>query len=274
VFLQCRHGVATTRTATPTPHEDDEMDTHTTLIRETPAPVAAAAPAAGRVDLYAGIHKALRLMMSRTLARVGATDPTAADEVDETLAQVGRLLSMCELHLKDENEFVHPALERAQPGSAARIAAEHRHHAEAIADLRDLAGLAADSRGTARAAALGRLYRTMAIFVADNFLHMHVEETAHNAVLWAAYDDAQLLAIEQAIVASIPPAAMAEMLRWFVPALHAGERTAMLADMQRGMPPEPFRAVLEIARETLDMGQHARLMRALGLPVAPGLMTA
>jgi hypothetical protein len=70
-----------------------------------------------------------------------------------------------------------------------------------------------------RTAALGRLYRALALFVADNFQHMQVEETAHNAVLWAAYRDDELMAIEQAIVASIPPDAMAEALHWFLPAL-------------------------------------------------------
>lgn len=251
------------------------MDTTTTpTATDTASDTLQTPAAAGRFDLYAGIHKALRLMMSRTLTRVGATDPAAADEVAGALDQVGRLLDLCELHLNDENDFVHPALERARPGSAARIAAEHEHHVEAIADLRDLAGLVADRRDAARAAALGRLYRALALFVADNFQHMQVEETAHNAVLWAAYDDAELLAIEQAIVADIPPAAMAEALHWFFPALHAGERAAMLAGMRQGMPPEPFANVLEIARATLDADQHARLLRALGLPVAPGLMTA
>lgn len=237
--------------------------------RDAPAPAGV-----GRVDLYAGIHKALRLLMGHTLTQLGATDPTADGEVDAALDRVGRLLGLCELHLQDENAFVHPALERARPGSAARIAAEHDHHVESIADLRDLCGLVADSSGAARGAALGRLYRALALFVADNFRHMHVEETEHNAVLWAAYGDAELLAIEQDIVASIPPAAMAEALHAFIPALHAGERLAMLDGMRREMPPEPFAHVLEIARATLDGQAHARLLRGLGLPVAPGLMTA
>jgi hypothetical protein len=184
------------------------------------------------------------------------------------LGLLERLLATCELHLKDENEFVHPALEAALAGSSVRIAGEHAHHGEAIADLRDLAGLVRDSRGSARAAAHSRLYRALALFVADNFQHMHVEETAHNAVLWAHYSDDQLMAIEQAIVASIPPAAMFEALHWFLPALNAPERAAMLAGMQQGMPPEPFAAVLGIAQRTLTADAHAALMRALGLPPA------
>ena len=235
---------------------------------------AAAAAPAGRYDLYAGIHKALRLFMTRTLTRVGATDPADADEVAGALDQLERLLGLCDVHLTDENAFVHPALERAQPGSAARIAAEHVHHAEAIADLRDLAAYVANSRDAARASALDRLYRALALFVADNFHHMHVEETVHNPLLWAAYTDAEIAAIEQAIVASIPPAVMTEALHWFVPALNAGERAGMLAGMRDGMPPEAFAAVLGIAERTLSAPDHARLMRTLGLPVAPGLMTA
>lgn len=252
------------------------MDTPTTEHRadSTHAPALPAAAAAGRRDLYAGIHKALRLFMTRTLCRVGSTDPADAAEVASTLDMLERLLALCELHLKDENEFVHPALERARPGTAARIAAEHVHHAEAIADLRDLAGLVDHGREGARAAALARLYRALALFVADNLQHMHVEETTHNPVLWAAYRDAELVAIEQALVASIPPAAMLEALHWFLPALNAPERAAMLAEMSHGMPPEPFRAVLGIAERTLAPQDHARLMRALGLPAVPGLMTA
>ena len=46
-----------------------------------PRAPAAAAPGAGRYDIYAGIHKALRLFMSRTLCEVGSTDPGNADEV-------------------------------------------------------------------------------------------------------------------------------------------------------------------------------------------------
>ena len=253
------------------------MDTST--IEDQPrhasrAAEAAAAPAAaGRMDLYAGIHKALRLFMTRTLCRVGSTDPGDADDVAATLDMVNRLLGLCELHLKDENDFVHPALEAAQAGSAARMAAEHVHHAEAIADLRDLAGLVADSRDAARAAACSRLYRALALFVADNFQHMEVEESAHNAVLWAHYSDAELLAIEQALVASIPPPAMFEALHWFLPALNAPERAAMLAGMRQGMPPEPFLGVLDIARRTLAPQDEAKLRRALGLPPVPGLVT-
>jgi hypothetical protein len=93
-------------------------------------------------------------------------------------------------------------------------------------------------------------------------------------VLWAAYTDAELEALEHELVASIAPAAMLEALHWFIPALNAAERAGMLGGMQQGMPTEAFRSVLGIAESTLSQADHTRLMRTLGLPIAPGLMTA
>lgn len=232
------------------------------------------ADGAGRIDIYAGIHKALRLFLTRTLARIGSADPRDAGDVADALAMLDRLLALCEFHLKDENEIVHPAIERARPGSTARIAAEHDHHVEAFADLRDLAGLVRHGPSAARAAALARLYRALALFVADNLQHMQVEETVHNALLWSAYTDAELQQLEQVIVASVPPELMTEALHWFLPALNAPERAGMLAGMRLGLPSEAFASVLGIAARTLAPRDHARLLQDLEQPVAAQLMTS
>lgn len=243
------------------------MDTRTDSTTAPHDTRHAYAPQPHRHDGYAGIHKALRLYMTHTLTRVGSTDPADATDVDATLTQVRELLELCELHVQDENDHIHPALERARPGSAARIRAEHVHHLEAIEDLRELADLAAETAGAARGVAFGRLYRALALFVADNFEHMHVEESEHNAILWATYSDAELIAIEQALVASIPPTLMVRALHWFMPALNAPERAGMLGGMKMGMPPEAFLGVLDIARRTIAPRDYATLASALGVPV-------
>lgn len=225
-----------------------------------------------RHDIYHGIHKALRLMMCNTLSRVGSTDPADSDDVRAALEQVDDLLDVCTLHLEKENGFVHPALEQCLAGSARRIADEHVHHSESIADLRDLVKLVAHTLGEARHAALNRLYKALALFVAENFTHMHVEETAHNAVLWAHYSDKELDDLHQRLVASIPPAAMMKVMHGFMPGLNAPERLGMLRGMQAGMPPQAFEGVLDIARRTLAQGEFAKMARALGLPPVPGLV--
>ena len=148
-----------------------------------------------RLDLYAPIHRALRLFMSATLARVGALDVSDAREVSSVLDQLDALLDMCRHHALIENGVVHPEIEAAQPGATQRIHREHVHHLEAIVALE---AEAVAVRVFPSATQALRLYRHLALFVAENLEHMHFEETAHNEVLWARYDDAAIAAIEHA----------------------------------------------------------------------------
>ncbi|MCP5272708.1 MAG: hemerythrin domain-containing protein [Burkholderiaceae bacterium] len=224
-----------------------------------------------RMDLYAVIHKALRLFMHDTLHRVGRLDADDATERHAVLAQVQALLDACRSHVAKENAYVHAAIEARRPGTCGRIAGEHDAHLEAIAALE---AEAAALRALPTAAAAGRLYRHLARFIGENLEHMHVEETLHNAALWAAYSDDELMQIEQRIVGSIPPAEMAALLRWMIPAMNPAERAGMLGGMQQGMPPDAFAGVLDIARRVLDDMAWAKLTRALGLPPVPGLVQA
>jgi hypothetical protein len=224
------------------------------------------APAAPRVDLYGAIHKALRLFMTDTLQRVGRLDVDDASESASTLGQLDALLEACRAHLDKEERYLHSAIEARRAGASARIAGEHEEHLRAIAALQ---AQVAAMRALPGAAAAARLYRQLAGFVADNLVHMEVEESQHNAALWAAYDDAELQAIHQRILASIEPTEMASVLRWMVPALSPAERAGMLGQMQRELPPEAMRGVLHTVRPHLDDSAWAKLARALHLLAAP-----
>ena len=99
-----------------------------------------------------------------------------------------------------------------------------------------------------------------------------MEETAHNAVLWARYTDAELVDIHNALVASIPPADMMFSLRWLVPSMNPTERAALLRDMQAHAPEPAFAAALDVVRPHLTPNDWAKLCRALELPPVPGLV--
>ncbi|MGE0798567.1 MAG: hemerythrin domain-containing protein [Lautropia sp.] len=189
------------------------------------APRDAAGPP--RFDLYAAIHKALRSFMSDTLARLGRFDPADPADVAATLDQLAGLLAFCRQHVSHENEFVHPAIEARCPGVSAHIATEHESHRHAIAALEAEAAL---FRAQPTAAAAHRLYRQVAVFIGDNFIHMDFEEVAHNGALWSAYADAELIAIHQRLLAAIPADEMAIAMRWMLPALNPAERAAIAGD--------------------------------------------
>lgn len=222
-----------------------------------------------RVDLYAVIHKAIRALMSDTLLAVGRLDSGNTTARANVAAQVGELLDFCASHLEHENLYVHPAIEARAPGASALIAHEHEEHRRHIDVLRVALERLGAARGDADAdAAAQALYRQLALFVAGNFEHMHTEETAHNAVLWARYTDAELLAIHSALVGSIPPHEMAFTLRWMLPSMTPQERSAMLADLRANAPTPAFEAGLAIARQHLDVADWDLLAHNLGLAPA------
>lgn len=246
----------TTATLTRNPTDFADQAAAADAMRD-PSPVP-------RYDIYQGIHKGLRAWMTDVLVRAGRVDYTDTDEIDELAARVRALLYVMRHHLQTENLFVHPALERAIPGSAQTIATEHVHHERAMALIEnDLRGLE-QSRSVARAAAAGRLYRRLALFVGENLEHMNVEETENNAVLWATYTDAEIVEIEQAIIASHSPRDMADVLRWMVPAMAAPERAAMFTGIRMNAPVEVFEALLGVVRPQLSERDYAKLCAAIG----------
>ena len=222
----------------------------------------AAAPAA-RHDIYAIIHKAVRAALADALLAAGRLDADDPRDVERTVAAVRDVLDFCRDHLETENAFVHPAMEARRPGSTRGIAAEHVAHAAAIARLAREADALARAPQRARGALAAALYRDFALFAGENLVHMHAEETGHNRVLWDAYTDAELAALENEIKAHHAPAAMTRALRWMLPAATPGERAAMLRGIRAAAPAAVYGGVLALARAHVDAGGLTKLEAAL-----------
>jgi len=231
-----------------------------------------AAAQAPRFDMYSGIHKALRALMADTLLALGRMDTEDALALAQGTERVMQLLDACRSHLHHENSFVHAAIEARAPGASDRIAHEHGEHEQHIVQLAQLVAVLRKAPQEQRFGLAQHLYRALALFVAENFQHMHVEETAHNTVLWARYTDAELVAIHDALVASIPPQEMMVTVRWLVPFMNPMERLMLLSDIRGKAPKEAFDAMLEVVRPHLDTNEWAKLARGLGIAPMSGLV--
>lgn len=225
-------------------------------------------PATPRFDMYQPIHKALRAYLSETLSAVGRMDCDDEQEVVATLAQLRELLQICTSHFRHEDHFVHRAMEQRRPGSAAGMADEHIEHAHAIDDLHAALKLVELGQGAERRVLAQILYRQFALFVAENFEHMQREEIDNNAILWSAYTDDELFAIENELKASIPPAEMMLIARWMLTNNEHGFRVQMLAGIRAVAPREVFEGILAIARTNLATRDWQKLAGALALPQA------
>jgi hypothetical protein len=216
-----------------------------------------------RLDLYTGVHKGLRGLMADTLIAVGKLDSENSAQFTHTVGRVAELLLFCRLHLEKENAFVHPAIEARRPGGSQAIADDHVHHVESLSALEaDLQALERSAE-SARPRAAAALYRRLALFVAENFVHMHAEEAEHNALLWELYSDEELLALQRALVGSIPPPQKVMFLRWMVPCMTPPERLALLSEIRETAPPQAFTALLEAMRAHLSESEWSRLLAGL-----------
>jgi hypothetical protein len=222
-----------------------------------------------RFDIYRVVHKALRALMAEALSAIGRVDALDDEATAQVLARVRTLLGLLRGHVEHENDFIHMALETRRPGSSARTADDHAHHLGSIATLEALLAQTESAPGAARVEAAHRLYQQLALFVAENFVHMQAEETDNNRALWAAYTDAELIDIQNALVASISPQELAELLPRMASSATPIERATLLADVQRKVPAEVFSRLLESVRPHLTAREWDKLVRALApLPLA------
>lgn len=189
-----------------------------------------------RFNLYLHVHKGLRAFMADVLTTVGRIDALDAVEVTAGVAQVRALLDACRAHLFTENQFLHIAMEARRHGSSVVTANEHVEQEEALEQIEARLRAIERSSGTDLETKILDLYLRLALFVAENFQHMHVEEHDNNETLWALYTDTELQAIHGQILASLHPGEIAAFLRWIFPYVSNRERAAILAGLQKAAP--------------------------------------
>jgi hypothetical protein len=216
-----------------------------------------------RHDIYLLVHKGLRAFMVEVLTAVGRIDADDIDEVSQALAQVHGLLELCRAHLQKEEQHIHTAMEARCRGSTTRTTHDHEAHVRACEQLERDAQAVAETTAEARAAALTRLYRNLAVFTAENFVHMQIEETENNAVLWATHTDAELITLQRAIVASLSLEQQTAFLRWMAPYLTPVERATLLSGLKHNASAPVFSNILAMLKPYLDVRAWSKLMAAL-----------
>lgn len=216
-----------------------------------------------RLDIYRPIHKALRSFICDTMLRVGRLDCADANETAQVLAQARAMATFYIGHMQHEDHFVHPAMEAHGPGSSDAIELEHGHHEAACQKIVALATEAEQAIGADREVLVHQLYQRIALFLGETLEHMHVEETDHNAVLWKHYSDAEILAMDHAIVASLSDEEKGLGMRWMLPALSPSERLQLLKGMQCAVPPQVFAGMCAFFETLLAPADWRKLTAAL-----------
>jgi hypothetical protein len=201
----------------------------------------------------------MRAFMAETLVRLGRIDVADAADRDQALDQLEQLLGFCASHLRHENDFIHTAIEARQPAgrpSSPRSMSSTSRRSPPCARRRRRCARRPDYAAPALAL---RLYRQLALFVAENLLAHARRGDAHNALLWQHYGDADLAELHGRLLASVGPADKELAARWMVPASTPAERAAMIAGMKAEVAPEALLGLMTMLRPHLDAAGWSKL---------------
>jgi iron-sulfur cluster repair protein YtfE (RIC family) len=222
-----------------------------------------------RFDLYSAIHKALRNYMSAALVQLGRLDLTDEQDVRACTGALLVLFDWLENHLNIEERFVHDALsQRRNTTLVSSLRRDHSEHERSFSLLRnDIAALVSTLSDDleARRARTRQLYLALSRFIAENFLHMAVEETEMNPLLWETFTDEELFGIYRAVLASERPEQLDLSVRWLLPAIPPDERAQVVGGARAAMPPAIFDALLQQVAGVLGARDYEKLVTALGV---------
>lgn len=135
------------------------------------------------------------------------------------------------------------------PELARRIAATHAEQEQELPELLEMI-----DRGAGHNFVL-----ELARIAGELLVHMTEEEEVLMPALWAAMSDAEILAVHERLVASIPPNEMAFALSWMLPSMNAPERATLLGGIRATAPPEVFGFVRGLAKSVLSAEEDAVL---------------
>ncbi len=233
----------------------------------TDQPTVLEAPAFERVafDLYRDIHKGIRADLFAVTAEAGRLDPADRAGRHALAGHVQATVDLLVSHAEHEDVHIDPVLEAHRPDLSERIRADHLALDARLLDLVALAAENVDATATEQVGRGHRLYLDLADFTGTYLAHQDLEERVVMPALADAVGIDQLLGINAAIVAGIPPEEMATSLALMLPAMNIEDRTELLGGMQAGAPPEVFEGVWGLAGSVLSPADHRELGIRLGL---------
>lgn len=208
-----------------------------------------------QVDLYREVHKGLRLALFGFVEAAGSLDGADRDEIETLRRQFADIDMMLQIHHDhEEGDELCALIAKHAASTADDIGAYHERSEEQLAELGAL--VAELGTGVDNSASV---YTAATAFVAGYLGHMQVEEDQVMPELQAAVPADELMEVQTTIRTSVPPPEMCVFLRYMLPAMTPEERTATLAGMKAGAPPEIFEMFWAVAEESLSSSALATI---------------
>lgn len=216
-----------------------------------------------RYNVFNQIHKGLRYIMYDTSLKLQQADFTTVNSGD-TIAQLELLLDIFDEHAHHEDTYVLPHIQQHAPHLVESFEKDHVTDHKLSADLREHITEwknATDAAGKMTAG--NHIFYAFNDFIAFNLYHMNREEHELLHTLWKHYTDAEIMAMQQQIIQSIPPQTMMTEATWMMRALNNAEITAWMGGVRATAPAPMYDGLQHIAISELPAERWNIIKNAL-----------
>lgn len=218
-----------------------------------------------RFDLYAPVHKGIRLALSGLCYQAGSIDSSDDEGVKSFIEEFGKVAIILEAHSRDEDANINESYEKFAPETLLQLEEEHGALEQKLEQLNELVNQLQLKKQDPREyqKIWYQISKDLNRFTADYLTHLQSEEGPGMKALWDNLTDDQLKVISINIRSSIPPQTMAIFMHYMIPAISHEERLEMFSDMKRFAPKEAYAGMLSLAKSRLEPKSWVQLQTAL-----------
>jgi len=217
-----------------------------------------------RYNIFNQIHKGLRALLYDTALTLQQTNFANPDEAELALEKLAQTLDAFDKHAEHEDQGVLPAIQQYEPSLVDAFEQEHIQDHALAENLRTKRAAFEKAKTPAEKVQVGHaLLHGFIAFLSFNLDHMAKEETVLNERLWRYYSDAEIIGLNQRIVANVQPTDMAFTSAWMLKGMNNAEITGWLRAVQENAPEQAFNTLFTIAEKELPYTRFRKILEDL-----------
>ena len=176
------------------------------------------------LNIFNVSHKGLRYALGELSFLAGQIDYQEENSLRKVESLLNEVILLLESHALSEERVILEALEKKAPRSTRLNLEEHEELEIEILEIK----MFFDSAKDAFSEELGdQFYRSICSFQAKYILHMAMEETVMNNLLWSYFTEEELKVLHQSVLDSLNPEMTKLWLKYILPAINPIERKRM-----------------------------------------------
>ena len=210
------------------------------------------------------MHKALRALLYETALQLQQTHFADHAAAQSSLQKIELVLHQFEQHAHNENTYLLPAIVYYNPWLADEFAKEQEAIENLSAQLQHLVNIfRATKLAEEKQFAGSAISKAFTTFLIGNLQQMAKEELVLNQALWQHYTDAEIMQLNQTIMANIPAEEKAMTAQWMMRGINNQEAISWLKMTKRHAPEAEFWNVYALTKTELPMYRRLEVQEAI-----------